>query len=118
MSTHVTRMEIGDAKHFTLESPKLLIGVEGAHAFCVTIFGGVEHLRADKGARSRLSGVVSAGQNVILGVGSVLGARVLVEEEIRSCPRVVTRLSIPRVFTTLSNSSALAPKAGKTLPRT
>jgi hypothetical protein len=50
----------------------------------MSIFGGVEHLRADKGTRLRLSGVVSAGQNVILGVGSVLGGSVLVEEEIRS----------------------------------
>jgi hypothetical protein len=24
---------------------KMLIGLEGAHAFCVSIFGGVEHLR-------------------------------------------------------------------------
>ena len=25
--------------------PKMLIGLEGAHAFCVNIFGRVEHLR-------------------------------------------------------------------------
>ena len=29
------------------QSPKMLIGLEGAHAFCVSIFGKVEHLRAE-----------------------------------------------------------------------
>jgi len=29
-----------------IPSLKMLIGLEGAHAFCVSIFGGVEHLRA------------------------------------------------------------------------
>jgi hypothetical protein len=28
------------------EPLKMLIGLEGAHVFCVNIFGGVEHLRA------------------------------------------------------------------------
>jgi hypothetical protein len=34
----------GAAERQTL---KALIRLEGAHAFCVSIFGGVEHLRAD-----------------------------------------------------------------------
>jgi hypothetical protein len=59
----------------------MLIGLEGVIVFCMSIFGEVEHLLADKGTRLRLSGVVSAGQNVILRVGS-LGGSVLVEEEI------------------------------------
>src|SRR5262245_7674600 len=36
----------------------MLTRLEGAHAFYVSIFGVVEHLRADKGTRLRLSGVV------------------------------------------------------------
>src|SRR5678815_1623059 len=62
-------------KHWSSAQPssmKILIDFEGP--FYVSIFGGDEHLRADKGTRLRLSGVVSAGQNVILGVGSMLAA--------------------------------------------
>jgi hypothetical protein len=44
----------------------MLIRLEGAHVFYLSVFGGVEHLRAGKGARVRLSGIVSAGQKVIL----------------------------------------------------
>jgi hypothetical protein len=47
MSKHVTHMEIGDAEHFTRENPKMLISLEGAHVFCMSIFGEVEHLRGD-----------------------------------------------------------------------
>jgi hypothetical protein len=59
----------------------MLIDLEHAHAFSMSILGVVEHLRADKGARLRLSDVVSAGQIVILGLGSVLGGSVLVRRK-------------------------------------
>jgi hypothetical protein len=64
--------------------PKMLIGLEGAHAFYVSIFGGVEHLRADvrrcseqdQEDKSRGSiGAVSLGPIVTLETGSsVLGS--------------------------------------------
>ena len=37
-----------------------------------------------------------------------------VVRECSPCPRVLTRLLIPKAFMTLSNSSAPAPRAGKT----
>ena len=48
--SYMSRVPVGTA------SLKVLIGLEGAHGFRVSMFGGVEHLRADfRKARKRTS---------------------------------------------------------------